>query len=381
MLTQKEIASSMWFQKIDGIGDRSLFKLQSYFGCMEEAYKAEETQLKNVLNERQVANVIAEKKKITPLDYMEFMIQNGIRYVPHAENLFPAKLLHIPSPPFGIFVKGKLPSEIRPAVAMIGTRVCSDYGKEVAIQFAQQLATFGVQIISGMARGIDAISQSNCLKAGGDTYAVLGCGVDVCYPSEYKQLYTEISKRGGVISTYAPGSEPRPGCFPARNRIISALSDVVLVIEAGEKSGTLITVDMALEQGKEVAVIPGRITDRLSRGCLSLLKQGATAVTDVEEVLELLRGSFLLQPQTDKNDFEEYNFNEKRIEFHRDVRLSEEMASVFKLLTKEPSDAEKLYESWRENGAEETFSSFMEILMDLELMDLCKSNKNRFSIQ
>ena len=378
---ENEVAYAAWFHSVESIGDRTLYTLKDSFGSFEDAYKAKEEALKRILNQKQFLHYIEAKKRILPKDYMEMILQKGIRFVPFFDEIFPTKLLHIPSPPFGVYVRGNLPDEGRPSVAMIGTRACSEYGKEVAAYFAKELVGFGIQVISGMARGIDAISQVNCLKAGGDTYAVLGCGVDICYPGEFKKLYEEISKHGGVISTYAPKTEPRASLFPARNRIISGLSDVVLVIEAGIKSGTLITVDMALEQGKEVAIIPGRITDRLSLGCLKLLKQGASLVLDVDELIELLKENFTLQSHSDKKILGEHNFYKNGISFIRNVSLSDGQKSVLKLLTKEPVDAEKLYELWIKEGGKGAFHFFMEILMDLELLDLCKSNKNRFSIR
>ena len=376
---KQEIAYAMWFQTVEGIGDRTLYKLYKYFGSMREAFVARESVLKTLMTEKQICSCLEVKRKITPKECMETLLQKGIRYVPFFDEIFPAKLLHIPGAPFGVFVRGSLPEERRASVAMIGTRACSDYGKEVATYFAGELAKYGVQVISGMARGVDAISQASCLKAGGDTYAVLGCGADVCYPPEMRKLYEAIVERGGVISTYPPGALPKAGCFPARNRIISALADVVLVVEAGEKSGTLITVDMALEQGKEVAIIPGRITDRLSQGCLKLLNQGAHPVVCVQELLELLKDTF--PPQANKNFFDKYKSQQNGIDFTKNISLSQELESVLKLLSKEPIDAEKLYDLWRKNGALGEFATFTEYLMDLELLDLCKSNKNRFSIR
>lgn len=377
---KREIVYAAWFQQVESIGDRSLYALKAKFGSFELAFKAKEEVLKSVLGEKQIFHFQEAQKRISPKDYMESILQKGIRYVPFFDAIFPTKLLYIPSPPFGIYVKGNLPNEAKASVAMIGTRACSEYGKEVARYFAQELAEYGVQVISGLARGIDAISQANCLKAGGDTFAVLGCGVDICYPAEFRRLYEEISRTGGVISTYAPGTEPKASLFPARNRIISGLSDVVLVIEAGAKSGTLITVDMALEQGREVAVIPGRITDRLSTGCLGLLKQGASPVVDVDELLQLLKESFSVQAHLDKKILDTYKFHEKGIDFNKNASLSKEQKSVYKILTKDPLEAEKLYELWLKEGGKGAFSFFMEVLMDLELLDLCKSNKNRFWI-
>lgn len=376
---KQEIAYAMWFQTVEGIGDRTLYKMYKYFGSMKEAFRASESMLKTVLSGKQFYSFLEAKRKITPKEWMEILLQKGIRYIPFFDEIYPSKLLHIPEAPFGIFVRGSLPDETRASVAMIGARACSDYGKEVATCFANELAKYEVQVISGMARGIDAISQASCIKAGGDTYAVLGCGVDVCYPPEMSSLYDAMLERGGVISTYPPGASPKAGCFPARNRIISAFADVVLVVEAGEKSGTLITVDMALEQGKEVAIIPGRITDRLSQGCLKLLSQGAHPVMCVEELLELLKGTF--SPQTNKKFFNKYKSQQNGINFTKNISLSEELKSVLKLLSKEPVDAEKLYDLWKKSGALGDFVTFTELLMDLELLDLCISNKNRVWIR
>lgn len=184
------------------------------------------------------------------------------------------------------FYRGKLPDENEPAVAVIGARECSEYGRYVAEELGQYLGRAGIQVISGMARGIDGISQQAALSAGGTSYGVLGCGVDICYPAQNRRLYEELLEKGGLLSTYAPGTKPLPQHFPPRNRIVSGLSDALIVIEARQKSGTLITVDMALEQGRDVYVVPGRLTDRLSDGCNHLLTQGAGVFLSPESFAE-----------------------------------------------------------------------------------------------
>ena len=190
--------------------------------------------------------------------------EQQIHFLLREEKGFPGKLAEIPDPPYGIFYRGKLPDENEPAVAVIGARECSEYGRYVAEELGQYLGRAGIQVISGMARGIDGISQQAALSAGGTSYGVLGCGVDICYPAQNRRLYEELLEKGGLLSTYAPGTKPLPQYFPPRNRIVSGLSDALIVIEARQKSGTLITVDMALEQGRDVYVVPGRLTDRLS---------------------------------------------------------------------------------------------------------------------
>lgn len=203
---------------------------------------------------------------------------------------YPSALMQIRNAPKKLYVRGELPSEHLPAVAIIGARGCSCYGREMAAWFAKELALAGVQIISGMARGVDGTAQMAALQAGGKSFGVLGCGTDVCYPKENYRLYEQLLEKGGVLSEHPLGTPPIAGHFPGRNRIISALSDCVLVIEAKEKSGSLITVDFALEQGKDVYALPGRLTDALSGGCNRLLCQGAGLAAKPDFILEMLEG-------------------------------------------------------------------------------------------
>ena len=171
-------------------------------------------------------------------------------------------------------------------IAMVGCRECSNYGKEVSIKFSYELAKNNITIISGMAKGIDSYSHIGCIKAGGKTIAVLGSGLDIIYPKGNSLLYDKILSTGGLIlSEYVIGTKPTKLNFPARNRIISGLSNAIVVIEAKEKSGTLNTVDFALEQGKDVFVVPGNITSANSIGTNDLIKQGAKCVTGVEDIL------------------------------------------------------------------------------------------------
>ncbi|MCM1187661.1 MAG: DNA-processing protein DprA [bacterium] len=202
---------------------------------------------------------------------------------------YPDRLREIPDPPKILYYEGELPGEDKVSVAIIGARECSEYGKHVAARLGGLMGRNGVQVISGMARGIDGIAQSAALEAGGSSFAVLGSGVDVCYPAQNRELFERLKQAGGILSEYPPGTPARPGHFPPRNRIVSGLADAVVVVEARQKSGTLITVDMALEQGREVFAVPGRMTDSLSAGCNRLLKTGAGVLADEEEFLEELR--------------------------------------------------------------------------------------------
>ncbi len=215
--------------------------------------------------------------------------QSGQIYQIFAESEhFPKRLLEIPGVPKSLYVIGALPQDDLPSVAIIGARDCTEYGKHVARHLGQRMAQAGVQVISGMARGIDGISQMAALESKGMSFGVLGCGVDICYPSQNRPLYDLLVQKGGILSEYPPGTAPKANLFPPRNRIVSGLSDVVIVVEAREKSGTLITVDMALEQGRDVYVVPGRITDPLSVGCNRLAKCGAGLFLDADDLLEEL---------------------------------------------------------------------------------------------
>ncbi len=278
---------ALWLHGVERIGKAGAQKLLECFGSPKAVYEAGEKELSPLLTQGALESILHARKKDVQGEY-ETLLKKGISFVPFYHPLYPEKLYAIPDRPFGIFVKGSLPGKGEKSVAIIGARDCSEYGRYVAECFAGELAGKGIRIISGMARGIDGIAGRKALDAGGRTYAMLGCGVDICYPPFHRDLYRGICEGGGVISEYPPGTEPHPGLFPPRNRIISGLADAVLVIEARLKSGTLITVDMALEQGREVYVVPGRITDRLSDGCNRLLLQGAGAALSPAQLIKEL---------------------------------------------------------------------------------------------
>ena len=213
----------------------------------------------------------------------------GIFWCCPADEDYPKRLLTIPDPPAVLFRKGELPPEEGKTAAVIGARRCSFYGRSMAERFGRELAGAGVNVVSGMAMGIDGYAQSAALAAGGRSFGVLGCGVDQAYPAVNRPLYEKLCVQGGVISEFKPGTPPLAWHFPLRNRIISGLADVLLVIEARAVSGTRITVDQALEQGRDVLALPGRLDDPLSEGCNALIRQGAGILTAAEDVLSLLQ--------------------------------------------------------------------------------------------
>lgn len=247
--------------------------------------------------------ILRSKKEWEIEKCWEKLQEQGIRMIPYFSEEYPKKLTNISQPPYALYVKGSLPRENQVSVAIVGARRCTHYGEQIALEYGEALASEGIQIISGMARGIDGAGQRGALNAGGATYGVLGCGVDICYPRENIGLYMDIQQKGGIISEQIPGQPPLPAYFPERNRIISGLADVVLVIEAKEKSGSLITADMALEQGKDVYALPGPVTSSMSQGCHRLIRQGAGILISPEDLLIELGINIVNQGQIiDKNE-------------------------------------------------------------------------------
>jgi len=200
---------------------------------------------------------------------------------------FPEILKRYAFMPEYLYFKGSLPDPYTPAIAIVGARSCSTYGRSQAESLARVLAENGVQVISGLAFGIDSCAHEGALAGGGKTFAVMGCGIDLCYPASNRRLYGRILETGGgILSEYPPGAPALAYHFPIRNRIISALSDAVIVCEAKQRSGSLITANYALEQGKTIYALPGRVSDRLSTGCNDLIRQGAFPLLSAEQVLE-----------------------------------------------------------------------------------------------
>jgi DNA processing protein len=232
--------------------------------------------------------------------YTRELAERGFRFV--AGRRLPPLLRAIHDPPPGLFVRGAAELELlgRPAVAVVGARACSGYGSSVARLLGRELGAAGLVVVSGLARGVDAEAHRGALDAGGTTVAVLGCGIDRDYPAAHAELARRVAAGGLVVSEYAPGVEPAPWRFPARNRIIAGLCAATVVVEARERSGALITADLALEEGREVFAVPGEIGSALSAGTNALLKLGAAPLTGAADVLDV----FGLAPCEDPVDDE-----------------------------------------------------------------------------
>lgn len=284
--TEGELPYLYWLIHINGIGRKTAGKLLAHLGNGRDIYNMPEKELDHLLKQAQKDSFLHARKTREVYKEYDKLEKQGIRFIPVSHPDYPKRLKEIPDAPFAVYLKGRLPKEGVNTVAIVGARRCSEYGRAMAADFGKKLAGAGIQIISGMASGVDGIAQQSAIEAGGYSLAVLGNGVDICYPNDSKKLYDRLLTDGGILSEYPPGRKPASSQFPPRNRIISGIADCILVIEAKEKSGSLITVDMALEQGKDVYALPGRITNPLSEGCNKLLKQGAGIILSPEDLME-----------------------------------------------------------------------------------------------
>ncbi len=275
---------------VDGLGPLRLAALIDLFGSAEEVWQAGEQELRSVprIPRPVITDLLAKRSRLDPEEERIKLERAGIRFIFWDEPEYPPRLKQIFDPPKVLFARGNPAVLQQPMFAIVGARRATYYGLTVAEKIASDLAGAGLGIVSGMARGIDTAAHQGALKAGRPTAAVLGCGVDVVYPRENKKVMAEIIEQGIVISEFPPGTLPVGGNFPQRNRMISGLAEGVLVIEAAAKSGSLITADFALEQGRDVFAVPGQVTSRLNKGAHWLIKQGARLVEEAGDILEEL---------------------------------------------------------------------------------------------
>ncbi|MBR6771939.1 MAG: DNA-processing protein DprA [Clostridia bacterium] len=277
----------VWLSAVKGLQQTALVRLLEHFGSPTELYSASAKEIGEVLGSEEKAEPFKNKSLAEADRILGQCATLGIAVITYQDASYPDRLRNIPDPPPVLYVKGRLPAfDLYPAIAVVGTRNPSAYGLYAAKKISAELADAGVIIVSGMASGCDSAAHSGALYAGRPTVAVLGCGVDVCYPAESRLIYSDIPVHGAIVSEYPPGTAPTKFSFPRRNRIISGLSNGVLVAEAPERSGALITADLALNQGRDIYAIPGNIDNPASSGGNKLIKQGAKLVTSAADVLE-----------------------------------------------------------------------------------------------
>lgn len=291
----------IWLNNVPGIGARRFYKLIEYYETPEQLFYATDEDLQpaaKLLGYKAMATLQEFRRDEALEKARKIMEQLDLTILTLLSPDYPPLLKSIYDPPPILYCKGKPLEYNRPAIAVVGSRLSSQYGRTTARKISCELARSGVIVVSGMARGIDTMAHKGALDVkGGYTIAVLGGGVDYIYPAENDALYRSILDQGTVISEYPPGAKPTPGNFPARNRIVSGLSAGTLVVEAGVKSGALITVDCALEQGRDVYALPGNIGSPYSQGTNKILKEGAKLVTSADDILEDLTSIFNFEGQ------------------------------------------------------------------------------------
>lgn len=285
----QDIHYYLGFNLVSGIGPTRLDRLIAFFGSLEEAWNAASSDLMMAGLDARTTEALLEIRRTRDLQAeCERVHRAGVRILSRADPTYPSLLRQTVNGPPLIYVRGTLHENDRWALAVVGTRQCSTYGRDATRRLVADLAGAGVTIVSGLAMGIDAVAHEAALQAGGRTLAVLGSGVDQIYPGQNRQLGQAVIGQGALVSEYALGTQPAAANFPARNRIISGLALGVLVVEAAARSGALITVQFALEQGRDVFAVPGSIFSPKSEGPHRLIRDGATIVTRAEDVLEAL---------------------------------------------------------------------------------------------
>ena len=286
------VDSRYWlaFNRTPGVGAAKVRALLDHFGNLRDAWHADEVGWRAAgLDRRAIESLQATRKSIDLDAELERLAKCGGRLLTWDDPGYPPLLRSVPDAPPVLYIKSELTqADQQWAVAIVGTRRATAYGRQAAERLASDLARNGVTIVSGMARGIDAAAHWAALQAGGRTIGVLACGIDQVYPAEHSRLAAQVVERGALITETSVGSPPEAGNFPARNRIISGLALAVIVVEAGDRSGALITADRALEQGRDVFAVPGSIFSRTSAGTNRLIQEGATLVQFAEDVLEAL---------------------------------------------------------------------------------------------
>lgn len=354
-----------WLYQVDGIGRQKMQRFERSGISFKEIYECDEKSLHNLIKEcygRLEGDTRALPQKIVEKDFeailytkhnieaeklYQELIKREIYYVNNKSEDYPKKLLEIPDRPYALYRKGQIfdYERRRSVLAIIGARLCSEYGKYVAAKLGEMAAQLGFEVVSGLARGVDGIAQNAARLAGGEVTAVLGCGVDICYPKENEMIYERILEKGRLISEYPPGTKPLGQNFPPRNRIIAGIADAVIVVEAKKRSGTLITVDMALEQGRDVYVIPGRVTDPMSFGCNRLIAQGAEGIVDMMETLleirdKSLHNSIMADSDESKSLMSNAN-NTNNTGLHNNTFEDE----IIKCIEVNPKSVQQIYES------------------------------------
>jgi DNA processing protein len=358
-----DLENLLTLNSIEKLGSIGVKKLLEHFGSAEKVLSSSEKELCSVegVSHAVAQNIIHQKNKLDINKELDLVKKNDVKIISIQDKDYPENLKNIYDPPIIIYVKGKLLEKDNLSVAVVGSRKASIYGLSCAEKFALQLAELGITIVSGMARGIDSASHRGALKAKGRTIAVLGSGLLNIYPPENKNLFEQISKEGAVISEFPMRAKPLAENFPRRNRIISGLSLGAIVVEASRNSGALITADLALEQGREVFAVPGKVDSVNSFGVNVLIKQGAKLITSIDDVVgELAPRLKGLIKDSNKNSPEKNTLK-------AGLDLNKEEMALFNFVEDKAKHIDDLV---RETNL--PVSNVMSILMNLELKHIVK---------
>ena len=328
MVSDNELKYWVGFSRIPGIGRVRVSHLKEHFGSLQDAWKASEGKLKQAgLDSRSVETLVLLRPRISLDAEMEKLERYKVKAFTCEDPGYPARLKEIYDYPPVLYVRGNLSPQDEPCLAVVGTRRPTIYGRQATEEIVADLAQSKIIIVSGLARGIDSITHRAALDAGGETIAVFASGLDIVYPAENAKLAQAVMEHGALISEYPLGVKPKAESFPLRNRIMSGLSLGVLVVEAGERSGALITAHQAVEQNREVFAIPGSILSPTSKGTNRLIQEGAKLVCNSSDILEELNLSIVAPQQLEIQEF---------------LPANEAESLILKQLTSEPSHIDEV---------------------------------------
>jgi DNA processing protein len=360
---------------VEGVGNVGFKALLEAFGTPQKVFEAPLSMIKAVpgIGDKTAPQIKSFKDWKKVEKELEFADRTCVSIVTSQDHLYPSQLLSTYDYPAFLYVKGHL-KEDDVNVAVVGSRTASTYGKFTTERLCRELVLRGITVISGLARGIDSAAHRGALSGKGRTIAVLGCGLDVVYPPENEKLFTEISLQGALISEFPFGTPPNAPNFPARNRIISGISLGVVVVEASEKSGSLITARIALEQGREVFAVPGSIDSSGSRGTNKLIKQGAKLIENVEDILEEILPQVTRAPKVVKPDQRQKqpDDQQKILTSSPDLVLKETEKTVWQVLSQKPVHIDQIITS---TGL--TAHEVLVILLNLELQGLIEQKPGK----
>jgi DNA processing protein len=315
--------TAIWtLASLKGLGPAGVKRIIEHFRSAARVFDSDRSQLmaSNLFTKSMVRKLSERKDREVLGELLEESTPSGAGFISISEPEYPQKLMNISDPPPYLYFKGNLDIFDGPSLAIVGSRRPTDYGRRIASRLAGELASTGVLIVSGLAFGIDAIAHQAALEAGGKTAAVFGCGLDYIYPPAHSSLAARIIESGCLLSEFPKGTRPERFNFPVRNRIISGLTDGVLVVEATEKSGALVTANLALEQDREVLAIPGNVESKCSYGTNNLIKQGAVPVTSVDDIMDNFgwyRSEVISRPD---RDLSKLNANERALFDHISIQ-------------------------------------------------------------